>query len=122
LITEYLTEKTNITEGEKDYFMAEQTRSVSDSLVIELDNLSAEDKINLIGEIADELTVQQLRVVREIVDQKRLEKLAEAKAQVNEDSPQQATGYQKEDDPEPARSKLRGITPKEIDKKERGVI
>src|SRR5687767_8955263 len=28
--------------------------------------------------------------------------------------PQQATGYQKEDDPEPARSKLRGIAPKEI--------
>ena len=32
----------------------------------------------------------------------------------NEDSPQQATGYQKEDNPEPARSKLRGIAPKEI--------
>lgn len=29
--------------------------------------------------------------------------------------PQQATGYQKEDDPEPARSKLRGIAPKEIE-------
>ena len=29
--------------------------------------------------------------------------------------PQQATGYQKEDDPEPTRSKLRGIAPKEID-------
>jgi predicted ATPase len=29
--------------------------------------------------------------------------------------PQQATGYQKEDDPEPARSKLRGIVPKEIE-------
>jgi hypothetical protein len=33
----------------------------------------------------------------------------------DEDSPQQATGYQKEDDPEPARSKLRGIAPKEIE-------
>jgi hypothetical protein len=33
----------------------------------------------------------------------------------NEDSPQQATGYQKEDNPEPARSKLRGIAPKEIE-------
>jgi hypothetical protein len=29
--------------------------------------------------------------------------------------PQQASGYQKEDDPEPARSKLRGIAPKEIE-------
>ena len=29
--------------------------------------------------------------------------------------PQQATGYQKEDDPEPTRSKLRGIAPKEIE-------
>jgi hypothetical protein len=34
---------------------------------------------------------------------------------VNEDSPQQATGYQKEDYFEPARSKLRGIAPKEIE-------
>src|SRR5688572_21616468 len=32
----------------------------------------------------------------------------------HEDSPQQATGYQKEDYSEPARSKLRGIAPKEI--------
>ena len=33
----------------------------------------------------------------------------------NENSPQQAMGYQKEDASEPARSKLRGIVPKEID-------
>jgi tRNA G37 N-methylase Trm5 len=32
-----------------------------------------------------------------------------------EDSPQQATGYQKEDSSEPARSELRGISPKEIE-------
>jgi hypothetical protein len=32
----------------------------------------------------------------------------------NEDSPQQATEYQKEDSSEPAQSKLRGISPKEI--------
>jgi len=36
--------------------------------------------------------------------------------QVHEDSPQQATGYQKEDSSEPARSELRGISPKEIEK------
>ena len=36
----------------------------------------------------------------------------------NEDSPQQATGYQKEDNPEPARSKLRGIAPKEIKRRQ----
>jgi hypothetical protein len=37
----------------------------------------------------------------------------------NEDSPQQATGYQREDNPEPARSKLRGIAPKEIEQEVR---
>ena len=46
---------------------------------------SAEDKINLISEIADALTAQQLRVVREMVDQKRLGKLDEAKAQMIEE-------------------------------------
>ena len=34
---------------------------------------------------------------------------------INEDSPQQATGFQKEDSSEPTRSKLRGIAPKEIE-------
>ena len=65
--------------------MAEQHQSVSESLDIELDSLSAEDKINLIGEIADALTVQQLRAVREMIDQKRLGKLDEAKAQMIEE-------------------------------------
>jgi len=60
--------------------MAEQHQSVSESLDIALDRLSAEDKINLIGEIADALTVQQLRTVRDMIDQKRLEKLDVAKA------------------------------------------
>ena len=36
--------------------------------------------------------------------------------------PQQATGYQKEDDPEPTRSKLRGIAPKEIQRTQEVVI
>jgi DNA-binding protein H-NS len=65
--------------------MAEQHQSVSESLDIELDSLSAEDKIDLISEIADALTTQQLRVVREMVDQKRLGKLDEAKAQMIEE-------------------------------------
>jgi len=69
-----------INEREEDALMAEQHQSVSESLDIALDRLSAEDKINLIGEIADALTVQQLRTVRDMIDQKRLEKLDMAKA------------------------------------------
>jgi DNA-binding protein H-NS len=65
--------------------MAERPRSVSESLNIKLDNLSLEDKISLIGEICDEFTVQQLRQVRELVDQKRVEILEDAKAQVVEE-------------------------------------
>ena len=74
-----------ITEREKDALMAEQHQSISESLDIELDSLSAEDKINLIGEIADALPVQQLRAVREMIDQKRLGKLDEVKAQMIEE-------------------------------------
>jgi hypothetical protein len=59
--------QTLITEREKDALMAEQYQSVSESLDIELDSLSAEDKINLIGEIADALPVQQLRVGASVV-------------------------------------------------------
>src|SRR5687768_2240572 len=55
--------------------MAEQPK-------IELDSLSADDKTNLIEEIFDTLTAQQLRQMRELADHKRLEKLDEAKAQV----------------------------------------
>ena len=46
-----------ITECEKDALMAEQYQSIIESLDIELDSLSAEDKINLISEIAEALTV-----------------------------------------------------------------
>lgn len=38
--------------------MAEEPESVCEWLDIDLDKLSPEDKINLIGEIADELTAQ----------------------------------------------------------------
>jgi DNA-binding protein H-NS len=50
-----------------------------------IDKLSAEDKMNLIGEIADELTAQQLMQVREMVNEKRLSKIEEAKSQVIEE-------------------------------------
>ena len=71
-----------VTEGEKDDFMTEQTRNIRNSPDTEPDNLSADGKINLISKVCDELTAQQLRVVREMVDQKRLEKIDEAKEQV----------------------------------------
>src|SRR5687768_18082035 len=65
--------------------MLEEPKSVCEWLDIELDKLSADDKINLIGEISDELTAQQLRQVRETVNQKRLSKIEEAKVQVIEE-------------------------------------
>ena len=65
--------------------MAEEPQTVCEWLDIELDKLSADDKMNLIGEIADELTAQQLLHVRELVNQKRLGKIEAAKAQVLEE-------------------------------------
>ena len=62
--------------------MADEPKSVCESLDIELDSLSADDKTNLVEEIFDTLTAQQLRQMRELADQKRLEKLEDAKAQV----------------------------------------
>ena len=41
-----------------------------------------DDKITLIGEIADELTAQQLKQVRQMIEEKRREKIDEAKEQV----------------------------------------
>jgi hypothetical protein len=57
--------------------LAEEPQSVCEWLDIELDRIPPQEKINLIGEICEELTVQQLRQVRELADQKRLEKLEE---------------------------------------------
>jgi DNA-binding protein H-NS len=65
--------------------MAEESQTVAEWLDIKLEKLSPEDKINLIGELCDELTAQQLRHARELVDQKRLDKLDEARAQVMEE-------------------------------------
>jgi DNA-binding protein H-NS len=66
---------------EKDMTMAEP-QSVTEWLEIELDKLSWEDKLSLISEVCDALTAQQLKQVREMADEKRLEKLEDAKAQV----------------------------------------
>jgi arginyl-tRNA synthetase len=65
--------------------MTEEPQSICEWLDIELDKLSADDKINLIGEISEELTAQQLMQVREIINQKRLSKIEEAKSQVIEE-------------------------------------
>jgi DNA-binding protein H-NS len=62
-----------------------EAASICDLLEIDLEKLSGDDKVNLIGEICDELTAQQLRTVREMADKKRLEKLDAAKAQIIEE-------------------------------------
>ena len=54
--------------------MAAEPESICEWLEIELDKLSDDDKLKLIGEICDDLTAQQLRLVRELAEQKRLEK------------------------------------------------
>jgi DNA-binding protein H-NS len=69
------------TEYKKEMEMAEP-QSVCEWLDIKLDRIPPQKKINLIGEICDELTAQQLRQVEELVNQKRLEKLEDAKEQV----------------------------------------
>src|SRR5687768_11793420 len=69
-----------LTEADKGVAMAEEPQSICEWLDIELNKLSIEDKINLIGEIADELTAQQLRQVREMINEKRLGKINEAKS------------------------------------------
>jgi DNA-binding protein H-NS len=66
--------------------MAEEPQTICEWLDIELDKLSADDKMNLIGEICDELTAQQLRQVREMVNQKRLATIEEAHAQLLEET------------------------------------
>jgi DNA-binding protein H-NS len=69
----------------EDIFIAEEPLSVCEWLDIELSRLTPDDMIHLIGEICDELTAQQLRQARELVDRKRHDKLDEARAQVMEE-------------------------------------
>jgi hypothetical protein len=48
-------------------------------LDIDLGRLSGEDKINLVTEVCDTLTVPELMTIRNIVGEKRQQKLEEAK-------------------------------------------
>ena len=62
--------------------MAEEPQSICEGLDIELDRLSADDKMKLIGELYETLTAQQLRLMRDLADKLRLEKIDEAKTQL----------------------------------------
>ncbi len=59
--------------------MAEEPKTVCKLLDIDLDRLSGEDKINLVTELCDTLTVPELMAIRNIVSEKRQEKLEDAK-------------------------------------------
>ena len=65
--------------------MADNNQSVSKLIGINLVNLTSADKHNLIGELLDTLTAQELRVIRDLANQKRTEKLETAKQQVIEE-------------------------------------
>jgi DNA-binding protein H-NS len=62
--------------------MAEEQKSIFELHDINLASLTGEDKMNLIEEIYEELTAQQLRKMRDLADAKRREKLDDAKQQV----------------------------------------
>ncbi len=59
--------------------MAEEPQTICEWLDIELDKLSADDKITLIGEIGDTLNAQELIRVRSLADNLRLGKMEEAR-------------------------------------------
>jgi DNA-binding protein H-NS len=59
--------------------MAEEPKTICEWLDIDLNKLSSDDKITLIGEIGDTLNAQELIRVRTLADNLRLEKLEEAK-------------------------------------------
>jgi DNA-binding protein H-NS len=66
--------------------MAERgTEKMTEWLDIQLDTLSAEERLHLIEEIYDTLTAQELLTTRDLADQKRLSKLEQAKAAVVEE-------------------------------------
>jgi hypothetical protein len=62
--------------------MAEEPKNVCEWLDIHLDTFTGEGKLNLIAEIYEYLTAIQLRQIRGLANQKRIEKLEEAKQQV----------------------------------------
>ena len=59
--------------------MAEEPKMICERLNIDLDRLSGEDKINLVTEVCDMLTVPELMTIRNIVGEKRQQKLEDAK-------------------------------------------
>jgi DNA-binding protein H-NS len=66
--------------------MAERgNATMTEWLDIKLDTLSAEERLDLIEEILDALTPQELHTVRDVVEQKRKMKLEDAKAAVLEE-------------------------------------
>ena len=71
-----------LTEHKKEQTMADRSESFSEWVGLDLTELSGDDKMNLIEEIADTLTAQQLLKMREVFEAKRLEKLEDAKEQV----------------------------------------
>jgi hypothetical protein len=62
--------------------MAQPPETMIERGGLNLEFLDGDERVKLIGEICQELTVQQLKQVRELADQKRLEKIDEAKEQV----------------------------------------
>ena len=61
--------------------MAERgSEKMTEWLDIKLDTLSSEERINLIKEICDSLTPQELHAIRDLPEQMRQRKLADAKA------------------------------------------
>jgi DNA-binding protein H-NS len=62
-----------------------EPESIVEWLDINVEKLAPDDKLNLVVELLDELTAQQLMRVREVVNQKRLSKIEEAKSQVIEE-------------------------------------
>jgi hypothetical protein len=66
--------------------MAERgNEKMTEWLDIKLDTLSSEDRINLIKEICDTLTTQELRTILDVIEQMRHRKLEDAKAALLEE-------------------------------------
>jgi DNA-binding protein H-NS len=66
--------------------MAERgNETMTEWLDIKLDNLSSEERLNLIKEICDTLTPQELHTIRDVAEQMRQRKLADAKAALLEE-------------------------------------
>ena len=92
--------------------MAEEPKTICEWLDIDLDRLSGEDKINLVTEVCDTLTVPELMTIRNIIGEKRQQKLEGAKTALIEEmrTKIEALGLTYEDvmgdDPRRTRSKL----------------